>query len=609
MTPGGARAAVLDVAALLAAAAAAALAVHFLPGLDCIFVAIALVAIAWPIWCHEQEQGLFVRRVILAGALEPQSPVRRWLWAGPLSRALLAFASLGWAAVVLVLGTLATPAQWIALFAAACVLGLALRPAEGWLARDVRLEHRGVVARRWPLLALGTTLLALAFFAIDYYGGAPDTRSLDWQDVAAKAFGVASAQYACAATGALAGAASALDALSWHAAQILIPSLGRPWLRAAGWLAFLLQAGLLALGFMRLLLGVASMRDRRGGSAPPWKGFAVVVALAALTVAVAYRAIDREAVKAHARSAIAWADPCRLASHEAPALRSAVDAGIAALRAEESRRIPAEVSAALDPLFAGAESRVDAYLDWYFTILAEYMRLAAAATGGVAAKMQAELEARVFGPEFDAALQRAGLSLSAQSRERVAAGARGLAAGVQDRLKTMPCLAPRIDLAPVMDVQRDLARASVAAAGGASAGIVTAVAARRVAGAAAARAAGRGTFKGAASLVGRAGAKRGGTALVAALGAGAACGPLAPLCALAIGGATWIALDKAFIEVDELRLRDAMRAEIVDSIRAERAALEAELAALLGRAADEDAARLHEAAGRMFIPARDGATR
>ena len=113
-------------------------------------------------------------------------------------------------------------------------------------------------------------------------------------------------------------------------------------------------------------------------------------------------------------------------------------------------------------------------------------------------------------------------------------------------------------------------------------------------------------FRGAASLGGRVVTKRAGSTLVAAAGGAAVCGPLAPLCALAAGAVSWITLDKAFIEIDEMRFRDDMRKELLESLRSQKSELASNLNELHDAAIDRAVAGAQRAVQHVFVPAREG---
>lgn len=569
---------------------------------------------AWPIWRYQREYALFERRAILAGLTHEASRIRRWFWKGQVSRVLHVFVAILWATLLLAFASLLDPWQWLVLAVDAVVLALLVRPVTVWLGREVRAEQSGPAARRWPLAWINIAILGVAFFAIDFYVvGSPDTRGLAWHEVAEKAFLVVNSSATCPVAGGLVGGLATLDALAWHAAEILIPSLPNQSLRWVAWTLFLLQAGVIAFAVTRLHLGLVGLLDRRAlpSEAPAESSraffvtMAVVLALAAV-VALALRDFDVSSLVARGRQVISWANPCRTDPNARAALKASLDAQLQQVRIQEQSRASASTDAAIDALFAQAENGVEGYLDWYFTVIGEYERLGATLAGRSAESMREELERRVFGEAFSSRLEQASRDIATDSQARIAQSAVDLGVQVKSGIQSKPCLVGAIDLPALRGIERDAVRASTAAVGGGIVAIASGLLARRAATAATTKTASKRVFQGAASLAGRVVTKRAGSTLVAAVGGAALCGPLAPLCALAAGAVAWITLDKAFIEIDELRFRDEMRAEILESLRTQKVELASQLRALHGAAIDQAVSGVQQSVQRAFVPVREG---
>ncbi len=614
VTPADRYRAVTHVALLLAATAALyafSLAVIKAPCWALFFV---VAATAWPIWRYQREYALFERRAILAGLTHEASRVRRWFWTGQVSRVLQVFAAIFWATLLLAVASLLDPWQWLVLASDAVVLALLIRPITKWLAREVRAGQSDGAARRWPLAWINIAVLGLAFFAIDFYlVGAPDTRGLAWHEVAEKAYLAASGNAACAVAGGLVGGLATLDALAWHAAQILIPSLPNQGLKWVAWALFLLQAGVTAFALTRLHLGLVALLGRRGlpPEAPAESSRAFLVTMAVVlafcaVMALAMRDYDAFPLAARARLAIAWANPCRTDPNALATLKESLDSQLQKVRVEEQSRARKSADAAIDALFAQAENGVDGYLDWYFSVVGEYTRIGKMLAGTFAEAMRVELERRVFGEAFSSRLEQVSREIAAQSHARIAEAAIGLGAQAKSGVQSRPCLLGEINLPALGGIERDALRASTAVAGGAGVAIAAGLLARRAATAATTKAASKPVFRGAASLAGRAVTKRAGTTLIAAAGGAAVCGPLAPLCALAAGAVTWITLDKAFIRIDELRFREEMRKELLESLHTQQADLARELRGLHEAAIDQAVAGVQQSVQRAFVPVRDG---
>jgi hypothetical protein len=573
-----------------------------------------VAAIAWPIWRYQREYALFERRAILAGLTHEAHRIRRWLWTGQISRLLQVFVALFWATLLLAFASLLDPWHWAVLAVDAVVLAVLVRPVTMWLAGEVRARQSGLAARRWPLAWINIAILGLAFFAVDFFlVGAPDTRGLAWHEVAGKAFVEINANAACPVAGGLAGGLSALNALAWHAAEILIPSLPSQGLKWVAWSLFLLQAGVIAFALTRLHLGLVAFLDRRQlqSGEPAESSRAFLVTMAVLFVlgagtALAMRDFDASSLTAPSRQAVAWANPCRTDPDVLATLRANLDSRLQKVRFEERARTGERADAAIDALFAQAENAVDGYLDWYFTLGGEYQRLGALLVGQSAESMRQELERRVFGEAFSARLEQASHQIAQASQARIFEAAVGLGAEVRSTVQSKPCLLGEIELPALGSIERDALRASSAALGGTGVAFATGLLARRAASAAATRAGSKRVFQGAARLGGRAVTKRAGSTLLAAAGGAAVCGALAPLCALAAGTVAWITLDKALIEIDELRFRDEMRAQLLESLRLQKAELAGELRTLHNAAIDQAVSDIQQSVQRAFVPVREG---
>jgi len=117
------------------------------------------------------------------------------------------------------------------------------------------------------------------------------------------------------------------------------------------------------------------------------------------------------------------------------------------------------------------------------------------------------------------------------------------------------------------------------------------------------------SFKAAAALAGKVTAKKGGSILLSATAATAVCapgGPLAVLCGIAAGAVTWLAIDKALVEIDESLFRDEMRAELLAALGEQRKALADALKAQHAASIDAAALGIQNRVEGLFVPARDG---
>lgn len=602
------------------AAAGFALLVRVFPGAPCwtLFFLVALVA--WPIWRQSKEYALFERRAVLAGLTVENSALRRWLWPGRVSVVLQVFAALFWATLLLVLGALLDPGQWALLAVDSLLLAWLVEPVSRRLAGQVRSGQVSLVARRWPLPAINVAILAPGSLLIDFFiAGAPDTRELGWYAVAERAFAEVADPATCPLAGWLVGTANAIDRLAWHASQLLIPSLPNRGWKLAAWGIALFKAGGLAFAFTRLLLGSAALSEGRLShpSVLPEKAVSRTFLLTTAVLGTLYLyamlglPFDTGALAGSARDLLVLANPCRADVRAFAAVKSGLAGEVRRAQIAATEHADRQIDRQLDTLFGEVEQGVEAYLDWYFTVLGEYQRLGALAGGRFAERMSGELERRLFGDiKFDERLERASGDIALESTARLGALAASLAARVKADVLASPCRRDAVDLAGLGSLDRDWRRASLAAGGGAATGALSlGLLARKASTATAGKIVSGKAFQVAARLGGKVAAKRSGSILLSAAGATAICapaGPLATLCGVGAGAVAWLAFDKAFIEIDEIRFRDEMRAGMLDSIRAQKSELSVALRTLHHGTIDSVAQHIDGALQRVFLPFRDG---
>ena len=342
-----------------------------------------LVAIvAWPIWVGLREYALFRHRVMLVAATEESSRLRRWFWRGALTSNLQLFSALFWAAVLLALVSLLE--GWhLALLALDVVV--VVYAAHYWrhtTAGEIRPEVIGTLSRRmvlWTNLAF----LAAGTFVIDYFvAGSPDTRGTAWTVLAGESFSQYFTTAACPAAGAAVGFVNMADRLGWHAAEVIIPSLPGAWLNVFAWTLFLLQAGVLAYAYTRLQLGVLAIVE--GATSKPGDDghrsipvLLPVLVAAGLLVTYALQDFDPAARQRPAQDPTQMANPCRLEDIALAALRQNLGTEIEGVRKAQQVRADREIDELVETLFRDTEKGMDAYLDWYFSLIGQYTRLAA----------------------------------------------------------------------------------------------------------------------------------------------------------------------------------------------------------------------------------------
>jgi hypothetical protein len=413
------------------------------------------------------------------------------------------------------------------------------------------------------------------------------------------------------------GTFAAAEQLAWHASEILIPSLPDQKMKLVAWAIFLIQAGAVAYGFTRLMLGVVSAVEARHLRVSSFAGestFSQVFILTILLLAGPYiylagklDGFDPSKLPPGAVPVIKVTDPCRAVAPEITALEAKLDDQVEKAAATAKAEANQQIDASLDEVFADVESGVEGYLDWYFTVIGEYERLAAVATGNFAALMASELERHLFElTEFTKRIEHADATVTQSALVAMTKAAEKVGRQVRFEAEDSPCKASALNSSALESFERDKLRASTAASSGVVAGTLTA---RALANKAVVAVASKKGFQAGATLLGKAAAKKGGTALLGVLGGAAACspgGPLAALCGIAAGVTTWLLVDKAFIEIDEALFRDEMREEILTSVREHRTLLSEALKQRQHERIDNMANSIQSSVDRLFVPFRDG---
>lgn len=244
-------------------------------------------------------------------------------------------------------------------------------------------------------------------------------------------------------------------------------------------------------------------------------------------------------------------------------LTAEVDAGLGPRRAA--------VCARLDELEQRAGPGVDAYLDWYFSLGAEWSRLATLLTGDIDLLLRARFDQLVLSsPDLLRLLD--GLQSDVAQRWTELAGARGRVAELLERNRLVVgdrgCRV--VDQRPHDIWTAGLAGQQVRLAAGSGAGLVAGAVAAKIS----AKAMGKATLKSAAKLLAKATAKKG-LGKAAGAAAGAAIGTvLAPGLGTAVGAAigagvglaVGAGIDLAVLAAEEKFSRAGMRADLMAAV-------------------------------------------
>ena len=574
-----------------------------------LFLLVSLVC--WPIWRYRVEYLLFRRRLLLDGVTQSTSLARRLLWKGNLTRAIQVVVSMCLAWLLLTLVVQLSLQHWWVLAADSVFLALIYSPVTRGLAGTISTQHLGAVARHWPLFLFNGLVLSVAFMLLDYaVVGAADTRQLAWNTLAEQTYQAHYSNAGCVLWGVSAGAAAVVEALAWHGSQLVIPNLPDMSARIIAWSFFLLRAATVAWLFTAMLLGVSIALDKRAGrktGSTLSTAFLITIILLALPFFYAAVVIDNYRLQDPGITEPDIVNPCELDTAQRDKLHAKLDSDVAAERRQAMQSVDEEIVEELDVLFVGIEQGVDRYLDWYFTVVGEYQRLAAVFTADVAQTMREQLEKHLFADsDFDVQLEILDHELGLMTTSHFAQ----LAPKLRKELTGASCELGNLTPLPLSELDHDSLRASVAASSGIGAGIVTSkVLASKTTAAVVGKVAAKKSFQTGAALVTKTLAKKGSSTLLSA-GAGAAIcaptGPVAILCGVTAGLITWFTVDKVLVELDEVLNREEMREDIINVLDEQKIKLGEQLKQKHYAWIDLMASHVNAAVQKTFIPAHDG---
>jgi len=255
---------VLRILSMLLAAGALVLFARVAIQAPCWGLFILIGLLAWPVWQYRTEYVLLRRRLLLTAVARPQSRIRTWLWRGSISKVVQVVVSISLVWVLLALVSQLSPQHWMVFAADAIFLALIVAPIAARLSAELTARHLNTVARHWPLFLTNGIVLTVAIMALDFFlVGAADSRHLEWHQVAVQAFAEINDRAGCVLWGVSAGGLAAVEALSWHISELIIPNLPDLTAKVIAWSFFLLRAATVALLFTALLLGVSVLLEKR----------------------------------------------------------------------------------------------------------------------------------------------------------------------------------------------------------------------------------------------------------------------------------------------------------------------------------------------------------
>ncbi len=575
-------------------------------------VFVVLMAFAIPLFVSFSEGILFKRRAILEKAALSDSKLKRWFWSGYFIMVVQVCRAFFWTVLLLCMATLLTTKQWLVIAVDGLLLVLLNMLFNKQLSRQIKADYLGVFVRTWPLFWLNTAVIAIAFFLLDYFYGAVDTRSLLWETLQEEIRANAIHHTATYWVGWLTGWLEVIDQSVWHVAQILIPNIESSLIKVMLWLLILLPAGVMAYSLNHYLLGILGMVEEMRKQT--LRSFASSVRMRALIVmsgilAVVYWQVPDITFKPAIGQVQAILNPCEVDVAMVASLRRTVSHQMQKSKASARSIAHQQIDQQVDLAFRGVEARVDDYLDWYFSLKGEYSRLATVAASKVGGQtlesiLKEKLQETMFNPEpVDALVQNIPRQVFAHSSLVVQHAATKLQGQLVQDAGHMPCAlgAIQVPVLTKLDFSRDVQRAAISV----GAGVVSMVAGQRASRLAASLASRISSGAMITKLLG----KRGSSALGSAGTATALCAPggvLALTCGAVVGGVTWLSVDTAMVKYDEINYRKEMKAEVLALLNRQKNDLKIQIKRIHDTALMQVTDQIHHNIDQAFIPARDG---
>lgn len=522
-----------------------------------------LSIIAWPIWIYQKEVVLFERRMVLERVVVSDSWIRRWFWAGSFTQVFLVFKSLLWSFLLLAQVSLLSTSDWFVIAIDLLILSLLIDIVRRKISGHIQSDQQGIVMRRWPLLLLNLTILTLLFLLVDFIVGAPDTRSMSWDEVAQQAFNKYYQPSGNILSGSIAGLFSMVDSLSWHLAESLIPQISSSLAKWISWTIFLLSSGFGAYLFTQFLLGVGSVIDLKLNGKFGYKNlstFSVAFIYTILFLAIPYIWLTTFVANWNpnktAHKISESVNPCKTNPKLVSTLRTKLSGDVDAEVRNTLDLANSEVDVMLDRIFPDVEKGVDDYLDWYFSVKGEYQRLLTDTDN----KLTEHLLEKTGVTEN---LKLGGQNIDAIISASMASAGQRLGQSALAEVRQKPCeFNLNTSNIKAFEFSRDKFHIELAAGTGTVGSIVATKLIAKNVGA-------KVSAKVATKMVVKKAAGKGAASLLAATG-GVVCGPAAILCGVGAGVATWFGTDKIMVEIDEYRLRPQMRAELLEWVQGER---------------------------------------
>ena len=518
-----------------------------------IFVLAGIMAV--PIAVYHLEYRLFARRAVITQGCTRNGFAERRLWNGSLLKIINYLISLIFAAVIIVVASSLNDKEWLIVLAASVFLIIAeavtLKFAEKETSDQfLAIFHRGLI--KWPVIAF----IVIASSALYIDARYPVYVEQDVMYLAERAFKDQVVHFSSPLLGYTRATFSSLDTVTMYFAQNYIPRIEDAAAKWVLWIYLALKSAISMGLIIYLLLGLltlASIKERRGWKLLGRTVFERYFTLILLLLIAIYLYVVNIDISPSPDQGSQVAGDCTAVI---TVVQRAQENRMRTLSADEqalSAEVEMDIDDNLNRIFTSAESGVDRYLDWHFSVLGEYQQLGAQLLPTLSKGSQSMLEENVIGG-INSQLNQFSEDLDSRILSRINNSSRSAGLQLPGELPYSDCL-PTLDFEPLI-IERGqvyVGHPQVLVVGSTLTVLIAKKTAAKI------------TAKGAGKVAGKYAGSLGAGFTVAGL-----CGPFAPICGAFAAVVTWVTVDAVVVTADEIMNREELRQDIISQLESQK---------------------------------------
>ena len=594
--------------------------------IDCITFFAVIILISVPVYLSIKELPLLKHRLFIESTWRKESHVHKFFW-----KAIIKKVSLYVISVLITLGLIFTTSlfetsHWVLIYIDIIAIILLNKIISENVNHQVKHNYNGLITRNYYLNWINMIFLVIAIFSIDFFfTEVTDTRGTEpwtlfqqqFQFVESSSCQLASLPY---------GVIKGVDSLIWHFMQVGIVGIPDISLQILAWFFFLIPAAFGAAVIQHVFLGgiiISEIKQQRNwkllGDSLFSKSFMITILILAsiyFYAVVVISKTDFSHLETIAKEKIKSVDPCAKPDEKLISQRTDdVNSSIKKISEGIKNKSHARIDKKFDDLRRNAEKGIDVYLDWLFSVIGEYERLAMVFSGDVSEKMSKELVKIIFSNTgISQSIDLLLIQEQKNNKQNILDMADTINIKTNEFISNNPCLLRDVSLS-TPSITRDKITAGTATFTGAIGARVTGkTLGQKTASMATAKIVNKAGFKAVINLIAKTLAKKAATTVAGGVATGAAaglvCGPTSPICSVVggiVGGiTTWFIVDKIIVEIDEAINRESLRKEMIESIHQQLANTQIELKSIIDENINITVQVIQDIHKQKFNPARDG---